>query len=88
MLTIVAFLLIGLGVGAAARWMIPGAAPGGWGASIAVGVLGSMFAGLVGGHAGLYRDGEAAGLVMSLLGATVITIAYHTVVSRRPTART
>jgi uncharacterized membrane protein YeaQ/YmgE (transglycosylase-associated protein family) len=32
---------------------------------------------------GLYREGESAGFMMSLLGAIVLLIAYHAVVGRR-----
>jgi len=79
----VLFLLFGLIVGALARVIVPGRERGGWFVSMAIGVAGSFTGGILGRVLGLYREGESAGFMMSLLGAIVLLIAYHAVVGRR-----
>jgi uncharacterized membrane protein YeaQ/YmgE (transglycosylase-associated protein family) len=82
-MSIILFLLFGLVIGAIARFLVPGRDPGGWGTSIVIGVLGSLVGGYLGQFFGFYRNGEAAGLVMSILGAVIVTVAYHAITSRR-----
>jgi uncharacterized membrane protein YeaQ/YmgE (transglycosylase-associated protein family) len=79
----VLFLLFGLIVGAIARVIVPGREPGGWFVSMAIGVAGSFAGGMLGRVLGLYREGESAGFMMSLLGAIVLLVAYHAVIGRR-----
>jgi uncharacterized membrane protein YeaQ/YmgE (transglycosylase-associated protein family) len=83
---ILMFLLFGFLVGAVARFLTPGQAPGGWVVSILIGVLGSMLSGLLGQSLGLYRQGEVAGFVMSVIGAMIVTAAYQAAWGRRRTA--
>ena len=82
-MSILLFLLFGLVVGALARFLVGGRDPGGWGTSLVIGVLGSLFGGLLGQFFGFYRYGETAGFLMSVLGAVFVTIAYHAITSRR-----
>jgi uncharacterized membrane protein YeaQ/YmgE (transglycosylase-associated protein family) len=77
------FLLFGLIVGAIARFLVPGREPGGWGTSMLLGIVGSFVGALVGRMAGVYREGEAAGFLMSLLGAVLVTVAYQAFAGRR-----
>ena len=79
----VLFLLFGLIVGALARVIVPGRERGGWFVSMAIGVAGSFTGGILGRVLGLYREGESAGFMMSLLGAIVLLVAYHAVIGRR-----
>jgi uncharacterized membrane protein YeaQ/YmgE (transglycosylase-associated protein family) len=79
-------LLFGLVVGAVARFLVPGRDPGGWLASIAVGLAGSIVAGGIGRAFGMYREGEPAGLLMSLAGAVLVVVVYHAL-TRPPTRR-
>jgi uncharacterized membrane protein YeaQ/YmgE (transglycosylase-associated protein family) len=83
---ILMFLLFGFLVGAVARFLTPGQAPGGWVVSILIGVLGSKLSGLLGQSLGLYRQGEVAGFVMSVIGAMIVTAAYQAAWGRRRTA--
>lgn len=80
------FLLFGLVVGALARLIVPGKEPGGWVVSMVIGVLGSFLGGFIGRLVFLYRDGEPAGFVMSLLGAIVLVLGYQAIVRRRTIA--
>lgn len=77
------FLLFGLVVGALARLLVPGTEPGGWVVSMLIGVVGSFIGGFIGRMVFLYRDGEPAGFVMSLLGAILLVVGYQAIVGRR-----
>jgi uncharacterized membrane protein YeaQ/YmgE (transglycosylase-associated protein family) len=89
MMHIIGFLLFGLLIGVLAHMLVPGGGSGGWVGSMAVGVAGSMLGGFFGRIAGLYREGESAGFVMSLLGAFTLVAVYHAfAVRRRAAART
>ncbi len=79
----IVFLLFGLVVGALARFIVPGKEPGGWVVSLLLGVAGSFLGAFLGRGLNMYREGEPAGFVMSLLGAIVLTVGYHLVVRRR-----
>jgi len=83
---IVMFLLFGFLVGAVARFLTPGQAPGGWVVSIVIGVVGSMLIGVLGQSVGLYRQGEVAGFIMSVIGAMIVTAVYQAAWGRRRTA--
>ncbi|MEP7125276.1 MAG: GlsB/YeaQ/YmgE family stress response membrane protein [Byssovorax sp.] len=85
-MSIILFLVFGLVVGAVARLLVPGRDPGGWIVSMVLGVLGSFLGGFLGRALSIYREGEPAGFVMSLLGAIVLVVAYHAITSRRSLA--
>jgi uncharacterized membrane protein YeaQ/YmgE (transglycosylase-associated protein family) len=80
---LILFLVFGLVVGAIARFIVPGREPGGWVVSMLIGVAGSFLGGFVGRALSLYREGEPAGFVMSLLGAIVLVAGYHAIAHRR-----
>lgn len=81
------FLLFGLIVGAIARWIVPGREPGGWVVSMLIGIGGAFLGGFFGRVAGLYREGQPAGFVMSLIGAVALVAVYHAVTTGRRTSR-
>lgn len=80
---VILFLIFGLIVGALARLIVPGKEPGGWLVSMLIGVAGSFLGGFLGRVLGLYRDGEPAGFVMSLLGAVLLVGIYQALTRRR-----
>ena len=80
---IVMFIVFGLVVGAIARMLVPGREPGGWVVSMAIGILGSMIGAFVGQAVGIYRVGETAGFIMSVLGAMVVVAVYQILTRRR-----
>jgi uncharacterized membrane protein YeaQ/YmgE (transglycosylase-associated protein family) len=82
-MSLILFLVFGLIVGALARLIVPGREPGGWVISMLIGVVGSFVGGFLGRSLGLYRDGEPAGFLMSLLGAVLLVVAYHALTRRR-----
>jgi uncharacterized membrane protein YeaQ/YmgE (transglycosylase-associated protein family) len=82
-MSIIIFLAFGLIVGALARLIVPGREPGGWFVSMMIGVLGSVVGGLLGRIFFLYREGEPAGFIRSLLGAVLLVAVYHAIMRRR-----
>ena len=69
--------VVGLIVGALAKFIMPGKDPGGIWITMALGVAGSLLATLLGKPFGWYGQGEAAGFFMSLIGAVVLLAIYR-----------
>ena len=82
MLNILWEAIIGLIVGALAKLIMPGKDPGGIIITMLIGVAGSLLATFIGSHVGLYRDGQSAGFIMSLLGAIVLLALYRVIKGR------
>jgi uncharacterized membrane protein YeaQ/YmgE (transglycosylase-associated protein family) len=76
--------LIGLLIGAVAKLIMPGKDPGGILITMLIGIAGSLLATFIGSHMGLYQEGQAAGFIMSVIGAVVLLAIYHFI--RRKTA--
>lgn len=55
----------------------PGRDPGGFIITVLIGIAGSLLATYGGQALGLYRAGEAAGFVGSLVGAIILLVIYH-----------
>jgi uncharacterized membrane protein YeaQ/YmgE (transglycosylase-associated protein family) len=70
-------LLIGLIVGAVAKFLMPGKDPSGFFITIILGVVGAVFATYAGQSLGLYRPGEPAGFVGAVIGAMVLLAIYR-----------
>lgn len=77
-------LIIGLLVGAVAKFLMPGRDPGGFIVTILLGIAGSFVATFLGRALGLYAEGAAAGFLMSVIGAIVLLLLYRLV--RKPSA--
>ena len=69
--------LIGLLVGALAKWIMPGKDPGGWFVTMVLGIAGAFIAGFLGRLVGWYNPGQGAGLIASVLGAMLLLWAYR-----------
>jgi uncharacterized membrane protein YeaQ/YmgE (transglycosylase-associated protein family) len=69
--------LIGLIVGALAKFVMPGKDPGGILVTMTVGIAGSLVAGFLGRAIGWYQEGQSAGFLMSLLGAVLLLWLYR-----------
>lgn len=78
-------LIVGLIVGAIARFIMPGDQKMGWILTCLLGVGGSLLAGYVGQALGWYAAGEAAGLIASVVGALVLLFVVGKLRSRTPT---
>jgi uncharacterized membrane protein YeaQ/YmgE (transglycosylase-associated protein family) len=77
------WILFGLVVGALAKLLMPGTDPGGIIVTILLGIAGSLVGGFLGRMLGLYERGQAAGFLMSLLGAVVLLVLYRQFVRSR-----
>jgi uncharacterized membrane protein YeaQ/YmgE (transglycosylase-associated protein family) len=69
--------LIGLIVGALAKFIMPGKDPGGIIITMLLGIAGSFLGTFIGRALGLYQSGEAAGFIMSLIGAIILLVLYR-----------
>jgi uncharacterized membrane protein YeaQ/YmgE (transglycosylase-associated protein family) len=69
--------LIGLIVGALAKFIIPGKDPGGIWITMLLGIAGSFLGTWLGRLIGHYEPGQSAGFLMSLLGALILLGIYH-----------
>jgi uncharacterized membrane protein YeaQ/YmgE (transglycosylase-associated protein family) len=77
-------LLIGLVIGAVAKFLMPGQDPGGIIVTMLIGIAGSFVATYIGQVLGWYHEGQSAGFIMSVLGAILLLGIYHLI--RRKTA--
>ena len=77
-------ILVGLIVGAIARFILPGEQKMGWILTILLGIGGSMAAGFIGQALGWYRAGEGAGWIASVVGALVLLFVVQKVRGSTP----
>ena len=83
MFGVLGWIVFGLVVGIIAKMLMPGRDPGGFIITALLGIAGAVLGGFLGRAFGFYQPGEAAGFLMSLLGAVVLLFIYHKL--RRPT---
>jgi len=77
MLTLLWELIIGLVVGAVAKFVMPGKDPGGIWITMIIGIAGSILATYLGQAIGWYQAGQGAGFIMSVVGAIVLLFIYR-----------
>jgi uncharacterized membrane protein YeaQ/YmgE (transglycosylase-associated protein family) len=80
---ILLWVVFGLVVGIVAKFLMPGSDPGGIVLTTGLGILGALLGGWIGRVLGVYREGEAAGFIMAVIGAIIILALYRLVVLRR-----
>jgi uncharacterized membrane protein YeaQ/YmgE (transglycosylase-associated protein family) len=80
--------VIGLIVGALAKLIMPGRDPGGIFITMALGIAGSLIAGLLGRALGVYGEGQGAGFFMSLLGSLLLLGLYRVFKGRATASHT
>lgn len=68
--------VVGLIVGALAKFIFPGKDPGGIIVTMVIGIVGALLAGFLGRALGWYEAGEGAGLIASILGALLVLWLY------------
>ena len=84
---ILGWILFGLIVGALAKLVMPGRDPGGIIVTMLLGIAGAVLWGFVGRALGWYGEGEAAGFIMSFIGAVVLLAIYRMMIGRRSVTR-
>jgi uncharacterized membrane protein YeaQ/YmgE (transglycosylase-associated protein family) len=85
MFGVLGWIIFGLIVGVIAKLLMPGRDPGGFIITVLLGIAGAVVGGFLGRALGFYGPGEAAGFLMSLVGAVILLFIYHKM--RRPTVR-
>jgi uncharacterized membrane protein YeaQ/YmgE (transglycosylase-associated protein family) len=83
MFNLIGTAIIGLIVGAIAKFFMPGKDPGGFIVTILLGLAGSFVAGYLGRFLGWYQEGQAAGFIMSVLGAILLLYLYRLFTSKK-----
>ncbi len=76
-------LIIGLIVGAIAKFLMPGKDPGGIIVTILIGIAGAFIAGILGRALGWYSEGEPVGFIASVVGAILLLIIYRLLTKNR-----
>jgi uncharacterized membrane protein YeaQ/YmgE (transglycosylase-associated protein family) len=79
MLSLLWECIIGIVVGAVAKFLMPGKDPGGIFITMIIGIAGSILATFLGQSIGWYQAGQAAGFIMSVVGAIVLLILYRVI---------
>jgi uncharacterized membrane protein YeaQ/YmgE (transglycosylase-associated protein family) len=83
MFGIVGWIVFGLIVGAVAKLFMPGRDPGGIIVTMLLGIVGALIGGFLGRALGLYGPEDAAGFLMSTLGAIAVLWIYRMTMHRR-----
>jgi uncharacterized membrane protein YeaQ/YmgE (transglycosylase-associated protein family) len=83
MFGIIGTIIFGLIVGVIAKMMMPGKDPGGIIITILLGIAGSVLGRWVGQALGFYGPDEAAGFLMSLVGAVLLLAIYRAMTGRK-----
>ena len=81
---IIATIVVGLIVGAIARFIMPGEQKMGWILTILLGVAGSLAAGFIGQALGWYQAGQPAGWIASVIGALVLLFVVQKLRTKTP----
>ncbi len=76
MMSLIWTVIIGLVVGFVARAIKPGDDALGWIMTAVLGIAGSFLASFVGAQLNLYKQGDAAGFIASVIGAIVLLFVY------------
>jgi uncharacterized membrane protein YeaQ/YmgE (transglycosylase-associated protein family) len=71
---IIGTIIVGLIVGAIARFLLPGEQKMGWIMTCLLGIAGSLVAGYAGQALGWYAVGQSAGWIASVLGAIALLV--------------
>ena len=83
MFGIIGTILFGLVIGFIAKLLMPGKDPGGVIITILLGIVGSVVGRWVGRAMGLYGPEDAAGFLMSLVGAVLLLAIYRMLTRNR-----
>jgi uncharacterized membrane protein YeaQ/YmgE (transglycosylase-associated protein family) len=83
MIAILTWIVFGLVVGALAKLVMPGDDPGGFIVTVLLGIAGALVGGFLGRAMGFYGPNQAAGYMMSIVGAIILLALYRMMTRRR-----
>ena len=75
-------IVIGFFAGMLAKMITPGAGPGGFVMTAALGLAGSIGATYLGQALGLYQSGHFAGFIAAVIGSVILLVIYHLVTKK------
>ncbi|BDZ48044.1 membrane protein [Frondihabitans sucicola] len=81
---VISFLIFGLVAGIVARLILPGKQPGGWIATLILGVIGAFLGGFIGSlifHAD-FGTWSLANFILSVVGAIIVLVIYGAITGR------
>ena len=81
-MTVLMWIVFGFLVGLVAKVVMPGRDPGGFIVTILLGIGGALLGGFLGRTLGLYREGDAVGFIMAVLGALLLLVLYRVIGGR------
>jgi uncharacterized membrane protein YeaQ/YmgE (transglycosylase-associated protein family) len=76
-------IIMGLIIGAIAKFIMPGRDPGGIIVTCLIGIAGSLLATFLGQRLGWYGQGESAGLIGGIVGAVILLTIYRLLIRNR-----
>lgn len=76
-------IIMGLIIGAVAKFIMPGRDPGGIIVTCLIGIIGSLVATFLGQRLGWYAPGEGAGFIGGVVGAVILLVIYRFMVRNR-----
>ena len=82
---VIGWIVFGLIVGVVGKLLMPGKDPGGFLATVAIGIIGALFGGMLGRMIGLYGQDDPVGFVMAVIGAILFLWLYRVVTRRGDT---
>jgi uncharacterized membrane protein YeaQ/YmgE (transglycosylase-associated protein family) len=82
MFAVLGWIVFGLIVGVLAKLVMPGKDPGGFIMTTLLGIVGAVIGGFIGRALGFYGPNQAAGWLMSIVGA-ILVLALYRVIARR-----
>ena len=77
MMHVIGQILVGLVIGIVAKFLLPGRDPGGIIVTALIGMAGGWLGGWLGQLMGWYKQGDAAGFLMSVVGAMLLLFGYR-----------
>jgi uncharacterized membrane protein YeaQ/YmgE (transglycosylase-associated protein family) len=84
-MSVIGWIVFGLIVGVVGKLLMPGKDPGGFLATVAIGIIGALFGGMLGRMVGLYGQDDPVGFVMAVIGAILFLWLYRVITRRGDT---
>ena len=81
-MTVLGWIIFGLIVGIVGKFLMPGKDPGGFLATVAIGIVGALIGGFLGRLLGMYGQDDPVGFVMAVIGAVLFLWLYRLITRR------